>query len=738
MREARKVFMFGASGMGMAPLACYLAGSGTSVEAYDDNFKEPVYTLLQECGVTVLHEPNPLRKPDLIIRSSAVSEKDPRLIPFKKSLLPIYRRGSFISRFCKSKRVVVIAGSHGKTTTTGMLVWALREVGFSFSYMVGGRFVGDQLPMGSCDSGEKSPWLILELDESDGTMAEFAPEVTTVLNCDWDHVDQYSNPVSLEKAFTHLFEATKSAVVVPRESKLEKLSGNIGCELVRAFETAPKPAEFMASNRNAVITTAKAMGVDISGVDFTKFPGMERRQAVLFDSKDLLVVEDYAHHPAEIRSFLKNRRQDFPGHLMKVLFQPHRYSRTKAFASSFAEELSEADELQLMPTYGAFEKYDTEGTAESLVGYLPPRLRQNAEIHEDFLEFYNKSCAEDSISKPLQMLFVGAGNIDRWASATASMLKAEDDRFSAIEYYLRNRLSEACLLSAYESLGSKTTMGVGGAARWYAEPRSLVDLRALIEACELLSIPRVMLGRGSNLIVPDEGYSGLVIRMKGPSWSRISRRSDDSMIVGAGARLKEICLQACKAGLRGFEFLEGIPGTLGGALRMNAGAMGWEIFDLVDWVSFLLPDGTIREISGSDLNVGYRHCKEAENGIALHAKLRGEGRSDFRAIRKTMENMARKRRSTQPREASAGCVFRNPEEVSAGWLIEKSGLKGESVGAARISEVHGNFIVNEGGATAEDVISLMRKVKNKVKEEQGIDMQPEVGLLGKKWEKPLS
>lgn len=137
MREARKVFMFGASGMGMAPLACYLAGSGTSVEAYDDNFKEPVYTLLQECGVTVLHEPNPLRKPDLIIRSSAVSEKDPRLIPFKKSLLPIYRRGSFISRFCKSKRVVVIAGSHGKTTTTGMLVWALREVGFSFSYKIG-------------------------------------------------------------------------------------------------------------------------------------------------------------------------------------------------------------------------------------------------------------------------------------------------------------------------------------------------------------------------------------------------------------------------------------------------------------------------------------------------------------------------------------------------------------------------------------------------------------------------
>ena len=738
MREARKVFMFGASGMGMAPLACYLARSGVSVEAYDDNFQEPIYTLLQKSGVSVLNEPNPLNQPDLVIRSSAVSETDPRLIPFKKNALPIFRRGSFIARFCRSKRVVAIAGSHGKTTTTGMLVWALREIGFSFSHMVGGRFEADQLPMGSSASAEESPWLILELDESDGTMDEFSPEITTVLNCDWDHVDQYNDPKSLEKAFTRLFEATKSAVIVPTGSKLEKLSGRIEGGLVRAFETSPEPADFLESNRNAAITTAHAMGVDISGVDFTKFPGMERRQAVLFQSKDLVLVEDYAHHPAEIRSFFKNRRKDFPRHWMKVLFQPHRYTRTKALASSFAEELSDADELQLMPTYGAFEKYDAEGTAESLVGNLPPRLRQNAEIHEDFLEFYKKLETGDSGSKPVQMLFVGAGNIDRWACASASMLKAKDDRFSAVEHYLRNRLSEDCLLSAHESLGSKTTMGVGGAARWYAEPRNLVDLRALIEACDLLSIPRVMLGRGSNLIVPDDGYSGLVIRMKGPSWSRISRRSDDSLIVGAGARLKEICLQACKAELKGFEFLEGIPGTLGGALRMNAGAMGWEIFDLVDWVSFLLPDGTIREIQGSELNVGYRHCKEAESGIALHAKLRGEGRSDFRAIRKTMEKMARKRRSSQPREASAGCVFRNPEEVSAGWLIEQSGLKGESVGAARISEVHGNFIINEGGATADDVISLMRKVKNKVREEQGIDMQPEVGLLGKKWEEPLS
>ena len=122
--------------------------------------------------------------------------------------------------------------------------------------------------------------------------------------------------------------------------------------------------------------------------------------------------------------------------------------------------------------------------------------------------------------------------------------------------------------------------------------------------------------------------------------------------------MKDICRLACKRGLLGFEFLEGIPGTLGGALRMNAGAMGWEIYDLVEWVSFLLPDGSIKQIQGDQLNVGYRFCREAKDGIALRAKLKAEGKSDYRAIRSAIEKLAQKRRSSQPRDASAGCILR--------------------------------------------------------------------------------
>jgi len=281
-------------------------------------------------------------------------------------------------------------------------------------------------------------------------------------------------------------------------------------------------------------------------------------------------------------------------------------------------------------------------------------------------------------------------------------------------------------------------MRVGGSARWYAEPSNPEDLRFLVDACNLFELPRAMMGRGSNLIVPDDGFSGLVLRLKGQFWSTIEARHEESLVVGAGAKLKDICKFACRNELKGFEFLEGIPGTLGGALRMNAGAMGWEIFDLVEWVSFLLPNGEIQQIPGSELEVGYRYCREAYEGIALRAKLKSEGRAKHQEIRKVIDNLSSARQRAQPREASSGCVFRNIGNHPAGWLIDQTGLKGEAVGGASVSGVHANFIVNRGDATATEVIELICKVRQRVKESQGLILDPEVNLLGKSWDQFLS
>lgn len=166
--------------------------------------------------------------------------------------------------------------------------------------------------------------------------------------------------------------------------------------------------------------------------------------------------------------------------------------------------------------------------------------------------------------------------------------------------------------------------------------------------------------------------------------------------------------------------------------------MGWETFDVVEWVSFLMPDGKVKEIPGTDLNVGYRYCREAYDGVALRALLKSDGKSSHRAIRNAIDKLAKRRRVSQPSEASAGCIFRNPEDISAGLLIEQAGLKGSREGGAIISNKHANFILNQGGATADEVISLIQRVRDRVRESNGLVLEPEVTLMGKSWNEYLS
>jgi UDP-N-acetylenolpyruvoylglucosamine reductase len=278
---------------------------------------------------------------------------------------------------------------------------------------------------------------------------------------------------------------------------------------------------------------------------------------------------------------------------------------------------------------------------------------------------------------------------------------------------------------------------VGGAARLYAEPASEDDLRVLVTAAAGRGIPVHLLGRGSNLIVPDEGVDGLVIALAHETWSRFESRPEGRVWAGAGLRLKRLCGLASSAGLAGFEFLEGIPGSIGGALRMNAGAMGGWIFDLVEEVELMTFEGEVKTLRRSEMHVDYRHCAELHHAIALGALLKPAGAQAAESISRQIDQYRRKRHESQPREPSAGCIFKNPPGDSAGRLIDASGLKGERVGDAEVSPVHANFIVNRGGATSADVIELIRKVRARVRRLQGVDLEPEVLLYGRDWKDVL-
>ena len=214
-------------------------------------------------------------------------------------------------------------------------------------------------------------------------------------------------------------------------------------------------------------------------------------------------------------------------------------------------------------------------------------------------------------------------------------------------------------------------------------------------------------------------------------------RAKGRIWAAAGVRLKELCGYAAKNGLTGFEFLEGIPGTVGGALRMNAGAMGSWMFDVVEQVQLLDENGKLQSLPKDFFHVEYRKVEEISRGIALGAVLKSVEVEEELSIRDRMDTYADARKSSQPRDPSAGCIFKNPEGNYAGKLIDTYGLKGMRVGGAEVSNIHGNFIVNRGGASAEDVVELVRQVRSLIHDKSGYLLEPEVLLLGHSWDAVL-
>jgi UDP-N-acetylenolpyruvoylglucosamine reductase len=307
-------------------------------------------------------------------------------------------------------------------------------------------------------------------------------------------------------------------------------------------------------------------------------------------------------------------------------------------------------------------------------------------------------------------------------TATAPILPA-GELFSQ----LKERLSKSAVIRENELLSRRTTLRVGGPADVYVEPASEVDLRELVRFCGETETPWMMLGRGSNLLVRDGGIRGVVIFLGSP-FAAIEV-SGSAIRCGAGARLRSVAAEARKHALTGCEFMEGIPGNMGGALRMNAGAMGSSVFELVESVRFMDADGEIEEQTAAEIPVEYRSCPLFKTRIALAAMLRGRP-ADARGIEQKMKECFEKRRNSQPAAASAGCIFKNSATISTGRLVEELGLKGARVGGAVISEEHGNFIVNDRHATARDIMKLMERVKETALQRRAIELQTEVQIVG--------
>ena len=289
---------------------------------------------------------------------------------------------------------------------------------------------------------------------------------------------------------------------------------------------------------------------------------------------------------------------------------------------------------------------------------------------------------------------------------------------------------EQCIdIKQNEMMKNHTSFKIGGECDYFVIPKNSQQLKAVINKAKELNLPVFVLGKGSNLLVSDSGVEGVVISMLGLNEIEVN---GDEITAGAGVSVAALCVAALNNGLSGLEFAYGIPGSVGGGLYMNAGAYGGEFSDTVIKAEYLSYEGELVTVDAKDMALGYRTSIFKQNGgIILSATFKLK-QGESQKIKAAMDDFMDRRKTKQPLEyPSAGSTFKRPTGYFAGALIEENNLKGVSVGGAMVSEKHAGFVINYDNATANDVKGLMAKIKKTVKENNGVELEPEIIFVGR-------
>ena len=744
----QRIHIIGVCGSGMSGLARLLLAQGHQLSGSDLVASDAAADYIP-AGVRYFegHAASNIDGVALVVFSSAIAAENPERVAAAEKNILCVRRAECLVVLADQKSAYIVAGSHGKTTTSSMLTHVLRQADRNPSH-----YIGAQVPLLGANAAwtEGKPFVV-EADESDGTLALFAPQASLILNIEEEHLDYYHSIEEIVQVFATLCERTSGPIIYCADDKnamllcshakqgvsygiseladyraldvhLQNFSSRFsvlrGGQLLGEIALEVPGAQNVA-NALGVVALATELGIPWNQIAsaLAEFRGAARRFEVKFRSADYMVVDDYAHHPTEIKATLSAAKSSGWKRVL-ALFQPHRYSRTKALLGEFAGAFHDADRVFITEIYAASEAAMAGVTGEAVAEAV--RADGHAQVaYESTLG--RLRAAVNAILEPGDLVItLGAGDIHRVAQHLAQGLSWYGE--------LQPKLKPESILKRDEPLHKHTTMRIGGPAQLWFEPCDEEDLSLGLRFAHDRGIAVTFIGRGSNLLVRDGGIHGLCVHLGRPYFSRVEV-DGEYVTVGAGARLKVIVAEARKQNVGGFEFMEGIPGNLGGALRMNAGAMqGWtmEVVESVRSIDLL---GHVHEIKKEDMEIHYRSVPHFQSNIAVSARLKGKP-SSKEEIAEKLKAYSGKRWTSHPAAPSAGCIFKNPGPIPAGKLIDELGLKNLSVGSARVSEVHGNFIVNDGGATAEDVLQLIAMIQSRARESRQIDLHTEVIVLG--------
>jgi len=780
------VHFIGIGGISMSGLARLLQGMGYSITGSDSEESAAVLALRNDGIPVVIGHGNSAYAfgADIVVSTRrAELQAQTELDAARASGARIVKRGQLLSLIANPMRSIAVAGTHGKSTTSGMLATALLELGHNPGYAVGATMPG--LPGNTAaGSGE---FMIVEADEFDRSFLWLSPAICIITSVSFDHPDIYRDQIDYDSAFLTFARQTKpgGTLVIAaddagcrRVRELIRKDGQLPFSIATFGETAdsdwrvttaangwtfrtPGGDELSArlsvpgmhNARNAVAAVAALNAVGFSPAKALEavgtFTGVGRRFEHKGSVNGIDVVDDYAHHPDEITAVIAAARLHYPNRRVVVVHQPHTYSRTKSLLNEFASSLDHADEVVLLNIYASGETESLGVSSGSLLALLDVPVMAAAGPDEAARKVVALARAGDVI------LTLGAGDITRTGTLILDLLAVKQKATSDLQALTPKRTRPAIAtiempdaphlkMMVDASLSMFTTMRLGGPADFVVRAPTADDVIAAMRWAKGEGLPTTVIGGGSNLLVADDGIRGLVIVARTPG-----ERADGLVevrdlgdrvqaTVGAQAPLSWVGRYCAEQGWAGMDWGVGLPGQIGGATVNNAGAHGAELKDHLIGIDILAENGDIERVPASWLNPSYRMTRikgalRPRDWVVLRSVFELPRADPVQLVALADEHAAFRKR-TQPTGACSGSTFANPEGDFAGRLLEAADLKGHRVGAIQLSPKHANWVVNTGGGAASEAWELIQYAKDTVMDRFGVDLRPEIERVGDSWE----
>ncbi len=748
----RSFHLMGIGGAGVSALAVACQAWGARVsgcDQADSGFAQ----LVRDAGIDVAigHDPSHVHEDVELVASSALPADHPELARARELGCRTWLRGELLGELTRLRpETIVVAGAHGKSTTTGMLMHAALALDLDPAAVLGATVpIGPDTPPTNVLTGS-GPFLV-EGDESDRTLLHLAPRVAVVTNIERDHHHTFASDEEVERLFARWVNEQRPDVLVAGPgAALDRLVaatsgsgarvirfGDDEDELRRVGSRLASPGRHNALNALAAM---HALGSVPSARDLSQetildaladFRGVGRRFEVHGEAHGVLVVDDYAHHPTEVAATIEAARSQAAarGGRVLVVFQPHLYSRTRSLAGEFAAALAHADRAWVLPIYGAREA-PMVGVTERLIAdplvEIAPSVYAGRGVDDpatgDVATILSETMNGDVL------ITMGAGNVTALAPRLLDGL--EDGLVDAPSGVERD-----------VDLARATTIGTGGTARFFARVDSQQQLVELLAWARESALPVVAIGLGTSMIVADEGFSGLAIRLVG-DLARIDVDAARARVVIGGGAMLAAALDPCReAGIGGIEFAAAIPGTAGAALATNAEVDGSSIREALLRARLASASGT-RDVVPADLSARSSHASIGPNEVVCELELalasdeRVSITARIDAIRARFDESHA--RSTSASVPALRRVFLDPKDgPRAAGLVEQAGMGGLQIGGARISSTDCNVIENVDDATSSDVIALAEAMRDRVRTQFGVELQSAVRVIARGGSSPL-